>query len=116
MSRLPNVRRALVPEAKVVDYLLSRTHAFGRTKAAFFESFGFSSAAWQALSQALLDHAARGDIVKTEETPFGRKFVIEGPLGTPDGRDPTVRAVWFIETGGSQPRFVTAYPVAGGVT
>ena len=54
--------------------------------------------------------------MKTEETPFGQKFVVEGPLGTPDSRDPAVRAVWFIETGESQPRFVTAYPVAGGVT
>ena len=116
MSRLPNARRAIIPEAKVVGYLLSRAHAFGKTKAVFFESFGFSPAAWQALRQALLDHAARGDIVKTEETPFGQKFVVEGPLGTPDGRDPAVRAVWIIETGESQPRFVTAYPVAGGVT
>lgn len=81
MSRLPYVRSAIIPETKILGYLLSRTHAFGRTKAAFFESFGFSPAAWQALSQALLDHAERSDIVKTEETPF-----------------------------------VTAYPVAGGVT
>ncbi len=97
MNRLPNARHAIVTEVKVVGYLLSRTHAFGRTKAAFFESFGFTPTAWRALSQALLDHAEKG------------------PLGTPDGRDPAVRTVWFIEAGESQPRFVTAYPVAGGV-
>lgn len=28
----------------------------------------------------------------------------------PDGRVPTVRTVWFVETGHSTPRFVTAYP------
>ena len=80
MSRLPNARHAIVPEAKVVGYLLSRTHAFGRTKAAFFESFGFTSTAWRALSQALLDHAEKGDIVKTEETPLGRNLLLKDRL------------------------------------
>jgi hypothetical protein len=112
--QLPNARHAIVPEAKIVGYLLSSTHTYGRAKAAFFESFGFSSTDWQVLRQALLDHAESGAIVKTEETAFGRKFIVEGPLGTPDGRNPTVRAVWFVEIGESQPRFVTAYPVSGG--
>jgi hypothetical protein len=62
----------------------------------------------------LLDHAERSDVVKNEETIFGQKFIVEGPLTAPDGRTPIVRAVWFIETGELQPRFVTAYPVVGG--
>jgi hypothetical protein len=32
----------------------------------------------------------------------------------PDGRTPTIRSVWFIETGEEVPRFVTAYPLAKG--
>jgi len=114
VSRLPNVEHAIIPEGKIVEYLLSKTHTFGRTKAAFFESFGFSVAAWKVLRQALVDHAERNDIVTTEETPFGSKYVIDGPLPAPDGRNPAVRVVWFIEAGELQPRFVTAYPVAGG--
>jgi len=40
--------------------------------------------------------------------------VIEGVLVTPDGRDPLVRSVWFIEAGVDEPQFVTVYPRRGG--
>lgn len=114
MKGLPNLEHAIVSESKIKDYLLSRAHTQGKTKAAFFERFGFAQSAWQDLRKALLDHAERSDVIGTDETPFGRKFVLEGTLATPDGRDPVVRAIWFIETGESEPRFVTAYPAAGG--
>lgn len=42
------------------------------------------------------------------------KDVIEGPLVTPGGRNPMVRAIWFVESGQEHPRFVTAYPMEGG--
>ena len=32
----------------------------------------------------------------------------------PDGREPAVRSVWFIEAGGEVPRLVTAYPLERG--
>lgn len=114
MKRLPNVQHAVISESKIKDYLLSRTHTLGKTKAAFFERFGFTQNTWQALSQALLDHAERSDVIESDETPFGRKFVLEGALATPDGRNPVVRTVWFIEAGETQPRLITAYPAAGG--
>lgn len=47
----------------------------------------------------------------TEETPFGTRYVIEGPLIAPNGRELQIRTVWFIEEGSRAPRFVTAYPL-----
>jgi hypothetical protein len=52
-------------------------------------------------------------VAQHEETSFGIKYVIEGPLTTPDGRAPIVRSVWFVETGRDRPRFITAYPLIG---
>ena len=49
-----------------------------------------------------------------KKSSFGVKYVIDGPLQTPDGRNPSVRAIWFVETGEKQPRFVTAYLLKGG--
>ena len=40
-----------------------------------------------------------------------RTYVVEGTLPTPDGRNPRVRAIWFIREGEHRPRLVTAYPV-----
>lgn len=109
--KLPNHERALVPREKVVDYLLSRTHRDGRGKAAFFSRFGFTPESWQTLAEALLRHAARYEVAKAEATPFGTRYVVEGELETPDGRAPSVRAVWFVETDEEIPRLATAYPL-----
>lgn len=50
-------------------------------------------------------------MTQCEETPFGRRYFVEGPLTPPDGRDPLVRSVWLIETRADTPRLVTAYPL-----
>lgn len=93
--------------------MLSLTHRDGRSKAVFFIRFGFTANDWQALSAALLRHAADYNVAEIEETPFGMNYVIEGPLQTPDGRAPEVRVIWFIATGGHIPHLVTAYPLKG---
>lgn len=109
--KLPNCESAVVPEAKITDYLLSLTHRDGRSKARFFIRFGFSLSSWEDLSAALLEHAALHEVAKIEDSPFGKRYVIEGELYTPDRRNPTIRSVWFIKTGVQNPYFVTAYPL-----
>lgn len=109
--KLPNSTSAVVPREKIIDYLLSATHREGRGKAGFFAPFGFSADSWEVLAAALLRHAARHELAMIEPSPFGQRYVIDGELETPSGRSPTVRTVWFIETGDDRPRFVTAYPI-----
>jgi hypothetical protein len=112
--RLPNLDRAVVPSAKVTDYLLSISHRDGRHKAAFFLGYGFHLGDWQGLADALLEHARSHDVVKEESSPFGMRYVVEGKITSPDGRQPMLRSVWFIDADGEAPRFVTAYPLPGG--
>ncbi|MGH9197929.1 MAG: DUF6883 domain-containing protein [Acidimicrobiia bacterium] len=38
---------------------------------------------------------------------------MEGTIETPYGRTPSIRSVWFLETGQDASRFVTAYPFRG---
>jgi hypothetical protein len=94
-----------------VDYLLSFIHRDGRHKAAFFTRFGFSAGNWEIMATALLRHAAENEVAGVEDSPFGKRYVIEGELNTPDGRNPEVRVVWFIAQGASDPWLVTAYPL-----
>ena len=68
MPRLPHLDRAVVPEAKVVNYLLSARHSGGRAKARFLESFGFRAQDWHALRDAVLAHATANDITASHET------------------------------------------------
>lgn len=108
--KLPNYDKAIVPRRKITDYLLSSAHRDGHGKAAFFSRFGFTPESWQTLAGALLRHAAKHEVAKIEETPFGTRYVIEGELETPDGRTPLVRVVWFIEIGAEMAHLATDYP------
>ena len=112
-SRLPNAQLATIDRRKIIDYLLASSHPGGRAKAAFFARFGFAVAAWPKLRDALLDQARSAPIASAVDTPFGKKYILEGPLNAPDGREPRIRAVWFVDAGETAPKFVTAYPVSG---
>jgi len=109
--KLPHTDRLQISKAKVVQYLLSSTHRAGRGKARFFSAIGFEVNAWEALAHALKQHAGENVVTLSESTPFGTRYVIEGPLVAPNGRQLQVRTVWFIDESGQVPRFVTAYPL-----
>ena len=109
--KFPYSDRLEISQTKVVQYLLSSTHRAGRGKARFFSAFGFQVSSWETLAQALQQHAKDNLVFHSEETPFGTRYVIEGPLVAPNGRELQIRTVWFIDRGSVTPRFVTAYPL-----
>ena len=110
MPRLPHLDRAVVPEAKIVNYLLSAHHSGGRAKAHFLKGFGFRAQDWHVLRNAIIAHATANDITASRQTRFGTRYEIDGPLPTPDGRAPMVRVVWFVESQENVPRLVTLVP------
>lgn len=102
-----------MPEGKLTAYLLSRSHPAGRRKAAFLR-FGFTADDWHVLADALVRHAATHEVAVVEESAFGTRHVIEGPIESSNGRDPAIRVVWFTGKGETRPRLVTAYPCSTG--
>ena len=109
--KLPYHQNAVASQHKLAGYLLSSSHAYGRHKAAFFARFGFSSDAWETLAQALFEHASQNEVIRIEDSPFGKRDIIDGALSAPGRRNPHVRAIWFIETSEDVPYLVTAYPL-----
>ncbi len=110
MPHLPNIAAAYVEDAKLGDYLLNTTHPRGGPKARFLLRFGFVVERPDALRQALIAHAVANEISRSRTEYFGVIFEIEGPLSTPDGRDPYVRTVWMLDTGAAAPRLITLVP------
>lgn len=108
---MPDGDAAKVPENRIVGYLLSSTHRAGKSKAAFFSKHGFVSSDWQALADALRQHATENPVVQAEVTAYGIRYVVDGPLVAPDGTALNVRSVWFINRGTTVPRFATAHPL-----
>jgi hypothetical protein len=109
--KLPNAQFATVLEQKITRYLLNPAHPAGGSKARFFLRFGFTAAEWQLLAEALLRHARENEVVATEQTAHGYRYVVDGPLTTPDGSRLNVRSAWYITLGGGRPGFVTAHPL-----
>ena len=72
---------------------------------------GFSADAWEAFAQALREHASQNEVVRIEDSPFGKRYIVEGELSAPDKRKPRVRVIWFIKIGQNVPLLVSAYPL-----
>lgn len=111
--KLPGGDKAVVSERKI-RALLSRMHPVGRHKAVWLAACGFESTRWTPLAEAIRHHAADHDVAAAEQSPLGVRYVVEGPLVTPDGRNPPARSIWFVEQGSARPQFVTLYPVRRG--
>lgn len=108
---LPNVEQLRIDPDKLTGYLLSPANPRGRSKANFFLGFGFSTTSWEGLGKALEAHAASHEVARVVETPYGPRYYVEGPLKTPDGRNPVIRTVWQVDHGATFPRLITAHPL-----
>jgi len=108
---LPCAHEAVVPRSKVERYLLNPDHPEGSGKARFFTRFGFRRDDWPGLSAALCGHAQTQPVVRIVETEFSTRYVVEGILKSPDGRNPRLRTIWVVDKGSLAPRFITAYPL-----
>ncbi len=111
MAMMPGRENAYVDRSKVADYLLATTHPDGRSKAEFFQRFGFSIESDDVFITALVDIARDSEVVEVVESAFGTRYVIDGLLQAPNGRRPAVRTVWIVEAARPAPRLVTAYPL-----
>jgi Domain of unknown function (DUF6883) len=109
--KLPNAELATVPERKITHYLLNPAHPAGGSKAWLFLNFGFTITDWQRLADASLHLTRENEVVKTEVTPYGGRYVVDGRLLAPDSTSLNVRTVWYISVSGGAPRFVTAHPL-----
>jgi hypothetical protein len=112
--QIPNADRAVVEATKLREYLLSQTHSVGRFKAAFFLALGYSADGWSQLEADLRSQHLSRDAAAEAPSPYGQKYVIRATLIGPVGRSAPVVSVWVVRAGEDFPRFVTAYPEAGG--
>ncbi|MFQ5874049.1 MAG: DUF6883 domain-containing protein [Dehalococcoidia bacterium] len=79
-------------------------------KAAFFTRLGYSTQNWEEFEQRLREQILSQDVAQVEESRYGRKFVVQGPLTGPSGETVQLVSVWVILEQEDVLRFVTAYP------
>jgi len=109
--KLPNKEKAHIPNSKIRDYLLSKTHSVGMWKASFFQSIGFDETNAKSLEKSIMAIAQTEDVKQITKSPYGTKYVVDGSIISPEGKSIGLRTFWIIEFGEEYPRFVTAYPL-----
>ena len=110
LSQIPNIDAAIIDEAKIKDYLLNLNHSDGRGKAIFFASKGFTVNNSQDFRGMLILHASNNPVSKVQQTEWGTKYVVNGPVNWRDENEFNLTTVWIIENGESFPKLATAYP------
>jgi hypothetical protein len=96
----------VVPEAKVVNYLLTSPK-----KSGFFLPLGYSIENWTKLRDHLLIVANNYPHVFRRTTPHGDEYEIVGEVHAPKGRTIRIRTGWMLRENAEEIMFfVTAYP------
>lgn len=109
--KLPNGDRAIIDEAKLLDYCLSTTHPRGKHKARLFaRTTGITVAEVALLRDALLAAAREKEATLTRRNDFGETFEVSFNFAGPAG-SATILSVWIILKDEESPRLVTCYPV-----
>lgn len=96
---------------KIAKYLLDPGSDDGAAKCAYLTSYGFTAEDPFELARALEEHVCESNFERIEESDWGRKFIFDGPLPAPNGRDATVVTVWMQDP--CEPhimKFVTSRP------
>ncbi|RFP66788.1 adhesin [Hymenobacter lapidiphilus] len=94
---------------KVQDYLLNPHHPIGGAKARFFLSIGYLREHYELLIADLIAHGHDATVTEKKQSPYGTKFVVDGPLLAPNGRQYPIRTVWMEQSPGVLVLLITAH-------
>jgi len=109
--KLPDFFELHIEKEKITEYLLNIRHPDGMSKANFFMNFGFTKENWKLFSVNLIKMCYIYEIQDQENTNYGTKFIFEGKINTPDGRNPEIKTIWFVPKNDNIAKLVTAYPL-----
>ena len=106
-SRMPRFQHAVIPRAKIRDYLVSPKNTDG--KAAFFKAIGYTTRNAGRFVNDIRKGIAGNTAVVTRKNGYGRVSIqVIMELGIT--RRAKVITGWCIEPGEKNPKLVTAYP------
>jgi hypothetical protein len=109
LARLPRADKAIIESEKLSGYILSSVYPVGRFKATLFRKLGYTSENWELFGNSLRELILTHDATEVEESRYGKKYIVEGPLAGPSGDTMQVVTVWIILKDETIPRFITAY-------
>jgi hypothetical protein len=96
---------------KLTTYSLNFEHKDGRHKARLFRAkLGIVIDNQEVLVLALIEAAQKNEIVYSQVSEYGDKYVIDFDLTTEVGTA-KIRSCWIVRFGETYPRLTTVYPI-----
>ncbi len=106
---LPNAENAVIPEEKILGYVLNAEHYDGKNKARVFESvFGINLNNANILVDKIKNAVLENEIIFEIETSFGKKYSLDFEMEY-NSISAKVRTGWIIENGSNDPRLTSCY-------
>jgi hypothetical protein len=111
--KLPYCKNVVIPNEKLTEYVLSRTHPVGKHKAVIFHKKGYDETKIGQMQQDLQAIVRVNEVsdMRNSDDGSGKNYTVIGKIKTPIGSLFTIKTVWFIKKNSHKPRFITAYPV-----
>ena len=81
-----NCQNAHIPVEKIEEYLLSKTHTIGKTKALFFNRVGYTLQNKNLLINDIHTIVKENSVASKIETEFGTKYLVKGSIGERFGK------------------------------
>ena len=107
--KLPNADRAVIPAAKLRDYLLNEDHPENRGKARLLRALGYGREDWGRLEEDLRQQHLVRDATLGNPGLYGASYRITAAITGPRGTA-TMVSIWIITWEADLPSFVTMYP------
>lgn len=107
VNRLPNYKRAIIPQRKIGNYLLNPSKSNGKSD--FFNSLGYNMKNAERFEKDIRKGLESNKAMSYHKDKFGNtSFDVNMPLGI--GKKVMVTTAWRVDKGSTAPRFITAYP------
>jgi hypothetical protein len=99
---------AIIAMRKMTEYLLRWRPE--DDKSAFLAQAGYTIGTADRLATDIREQLLPLEAELIEETEYGPKYLIRGPLAGPNGRALRVVSIWMTEDATGETKFVTLYP------
>lgn len=109
-QRLPHAELAVIPAAKLRDYVLNPAHPQGGPKARVFAAvLGLTRADWRYLRDQLLAGVQVAPATPRGSTQWGDLYEVRVDVQGRNGRTARVRTGWILRFDDERPHLTTAY-------
>ena len=109
-QKLPNYRKAIMPDEKFVDYALNKKHPTGKHKAIAFEKYlGYNINNKDILVEEIRKGLTQNISKKRPDTEHGKPYEVRMLISGANGKKAHIKTGWIFDKDSDAPRLTSVY-------